>query len=387
MGSPGRRCRPRAIPPGSAAPSGWASRTPRRARRQSARASKRNVRASKPIMARCYARSADGASKAVGFDASIEGGRHAGMGAGRDRPGTGRGAPLYREFLRVPDLSAGLYVLEAGATDPQSPHTEDELYYVVAGRGVRHRRRRDTPGHRGLAGVRRGDRSASLPRHRRAPRDPGRVRAGRGWARLSRRVVQAPNRRATSVASAGASSGPRPTSSWRKKTKASSPAERNGSRRAAQARARHRCSRGGAGAGRGTGRSAGSSAGRRPRAARSCTAARRRASASNVSSTCQDGILELHGQRQVLRPGLEQRPEAIVVTRDAVGDPEEDRPEALAERPVRAGQPRHARRRIDLQRAERAASLRLDREPEVGRRRRQPGGDRRRSRAAGRRCC
>ncbi len=43
---------------------------------------------------------------------------------------------LYREFHRVPDLSAGLYVLEAGATDAQSPHTEDELYYVVAGRGV-----------------------------------------------------------------------------------------------------------------------------------------------------------------------------------------------------------------------------------------------------------
>jgi mannose-6-phosphate isomerase-like protein (cupin superfamily) len=42
---------------------------------------------------------------------------------------------LYREFLRVPDLSAGLYVLEAGATDPQSPHTEDELYYIVGGRG------------------------------------------------------------------------------------------------------------------------------------------------------------------------------------------------------------------------------------------------------------
>jgi mannose-6-phosphate isomerase-like protein (cupin superfamily) len=40
----------------------------------------------------------------------------------------------YREFLRVPDLSAGLYVLEAGATDDQSPHTEDELYHVVSGR-------------------------------------------------------------------------------------------------------------------------------------------------------------------------------------------------------------------------------------------------------------
>lgn len=39
----------------------------------------------------------------------------------------------YHEFLRVPDLSAGLYVLEAGDADLQSPHTEDELYYVVSG--------------------------------------------------------------------------------------------------------------------------------------------------------------------------------------------------------------------------------------------------------------
>ena len=41
----------------------------------------------------------------------------------------------YHEFLSVPDLSGGLYVLDAGATDPQSPHTEDELYVVMAGRG------------------------------------------------------------------------------------------------------------------------------------------------------------------------------------------------------------------------------------------------------------
>jgi mannose-6-phosphate isomerase-like protein (cupin superfamily) len=41
---------------------------------------------------------------------------------------------LYLEFLRVPDLSMGLYVLPAGSTDPQSPHTEDEVYYVVSGR-------------------------------------------------------------------------------------------------------------------------------------------------------------------------------------------------------------------------------------------------------------
>jgi len=41
----------------------------------------------------------------------------------------------YHEFLRVPDLSAGLYRLTAGGTDPQQPHTEDEVYYVVSGRG------------------------------------------------------------------------------------------------------------------------------------------------------------------------------------------------------------------------------------------------------------
>lgn len=41
---------------------------------------------------------------------------------------------LYREFLRVPAMSAGLYVLAVGAIDPQRPHHEDELYYVVRGR-------------------------------------------------------------------------------------------------------------------------------------------------------------------------------------------------------------------------------------------------------------
>jgi mannose-6-phosphate isomerase-like protein (cupin superfamily) len=43
---------------------------------------------------------------------------------------------LFQEFLRVPDLSAGLYVLDAGATDPQQPHREDELYYVVSGQAT-----------------------------------------------------------------------------------------------------------------------------------------------------------------------------------------------------------------------------------------------------------
>jgi mannose-6-phosphate isomerase-like protein (cupin superfamily) len=41
---------------------------------------------------------------------------------------------LYLEFVRTPDLSAGLYTLEADSTDPQGPHTEDELYVVLEGR-------------------------------------------------------------------------------------------------------------------------------------------------------------------------------------------------------------------------------------------------------------
>jgi mannose-6-phosphate isomerase-like protein (cupin superfamily) len=45
----------------------------------------------------------------------------------------GSGKP-YREFLRVPSLSAGIYSLPAGANDLQAPHDEDEVYYVVSGR-------------------------------------------------------------------------------------------------------------------------------------------------------------------------------------------------------------------------------------------------------------
>jgi mannose-6-phosphate isomerase-like protein (cupin superfamily) len=41
---------------------------------------------------------------------------------------------LYREFLRVSAMSAGLYVLPAGTTDLQRPHHEDEMYYVVRGK-------------------------------------------------------------------------------------------------------------------------------------------------------------------------------------------------------------------------------------------------------------
>jgi mannose-6-phosphate isomerase-like protein (cupin superfamily) len=43
---------------------------------------------------------------------------------------------LYHEFVRTHDLSVGVYVLPAGATDPQGPHTEDEVYHVVRGRAT-----------------------------------------------------------------------------------------------------------------------------------------------------------------------------------------------------------------------------------------------------------
>lgn len=41
---------------------------------------------------------------------------------------------LYLEFLKVPDLSMGLYILPAGGVDAQLPHTEDEVYFVVIGK-------------------------------------------------------------------------------------------------------------------------------------------------------------------------------------------------------------------------------------------------------------
>lgn len=45
------------------------------------------------------------------------------------------GDKRYLEFLREPSMSMGVYVLPAGGVDGQSPHTEDEVYYVVSGRG------------------------------------------------------------------------------------------------------------------------------------------------------------------------------------------------------------------------------------------------------------
>src|SRR5437868_722327 len=39
----------------------------------------------------------------------------------------------FREFLRIPAMSCGMYLLPAGGTDDQTPHIEDEIYVVVKG--------------------------------------------------------------------------------------------------------------------------------------------------------------------------------------------------------------------------------------------------------------
>ena len=67
----------------------------------------------------------DGAERLDAAAFTLEGLRATHTAAGR----------LYHEFLRVPALSTGIYVLPAGGDDPQSPHREDEIYYVIAGRG------------------------------------------------------------------------------------------------------------------------------------------------------------------------------------------------------------------------------------------------------------
>lgn len=42
----------------------------------------------------------------------------------------------WQEFIRVPDLYAGLYEIPAGGDDGQAPHVADEVYYILAGRAT-----------------------------------------------------------------------------------------------------------------------------------------------------------------------------------------------------------------------------------------------------------
>jgi mannose-6-phosphate isomerase-like protein (cupin superfamily) len=71
-------------------------------------------------------------------------------GAGAFQRPDGDESTHFVEHLRRPDMSVDTYSIPAGAVDDQSPHTEDEIYVVTAGRA-----RIVTPG--GGADVRPGD--------------------------------------------------------------------------------------------------------------------------------------------------------------------------------------------------------------------------------------
>jgi mannose-6-phosphate isomerase-like protein (cupin superfamily) len=45
-----------------------------------------------------------------------------------------RSSRAYLELIREESMSGGLYALPVDGEDEQSPHTEDEVYVVVAGR-------------------------------------------------------------------------------------------------------------------------------------------------------------------------------------------------------------------------------------------------------------
>ena len=49
---------------------------------------------------------------------------------------TGEDGFTYVEHGRTDDLSVGTYALAHGTSDPQKPHTEDEVYVVVSGEAV-----------------------------------------------------------------------------------------------------------------------------------------------------------------------------------------------------------------------------------------------------------
>ncbi|MEE1929984.1 cupin domain-containing protein [Streptomyces sp. TRM 70351] len=42
----------------------------------------------------------------------------------------------YLQFLRERHMSVGLYALDRGGQDPQQPHRQDEVYFVVSGRAA-----------------------------------------------------------------------------------------------------------------------------------------------------------------------------------------------------------------------------------------------------------
>ena len=79
----------------------------------------------------------------------------------------------YLQFLRERNMSVGLYALDAGELDPQQPHRQDEVYFVVSGRAAITVGHGDDAGGTGQRGLRAGRSGPQVPPHQRGPAGDG----------------------------------------------------------------------------------------------------------------------------------------------------------------------------------------------------------------------
>ncbi|GAA3053939.1 hypothetical protein GCM10020000_39900 [Streptomyces olivoverticillatus] len=85
----------------------------------------------------------------------------------------------YLQFLRERNMSVGLYALDSGATDPQGPHAQDEVYVVMSGRASITVGQETTEVGRGSVVYVPARRDAQVPPHQRGPPGAGRLLSAR----------------------------------------------------------------------------------------------------------------------------------------------------------------------------------------------------------------
>ena len=250
------------------------------------------------------------------------------------KPAASRSGRPYLEFITVPDLSVGLYVLAAGQAGPPAAPRRGRGLLRRLRRRADHGRRRGPRGASRVDRLRRGEGAPPVPRHHRRSDPLRRIRPGGGIARLAigRSLAPAGERGelqgelSTSSDLVMAEEHERVETVGHERLDPGSPAgelvrrvvvpaEPEVEERTCSTEDRRL---------------------RRPLVAPSAqTAAPASRSIANTSSTCHDGVLELDGQRQVRRPGREERREPCIVASDAVRDAEQDRSRAARQTAAR----------------------------------------------------